>query len=109
MIALPAWTVFLYQAALFLGARFAFWFAHILLGFYIVSELLGTLYLMPTAFTATSWSGQSWARLTQLHPVFPSPWFIVPTLAIIAGLLIYLLKILWSESTIAAHAEVSAG
>ena len=109
MIALPAWTVFLYQAALFLGARFAFWFAHILLGFYIVSELVGTLYLMPTTFTATTGSMESWARLVQVHPVFPSPWFIVPTLAIIAGLLIYLLKILWSESTIAAHAEVSAG
>jgi hypothetical protein len=110
MIAFPAWTVFIYQAALFVGRRFAFWFAHILLGFYLVSELLGTLYLMPTAFTATGWSGQTWTRLTQLHPVFPSPWFIVPTLVLIAGLLIYLLKILWrSESPIAAHAEVGAG
>jgi len=110
MIAFPAWTVFVYQAALFLGKRSAFWFVHIFLGFYLVSELLGTLYLMPTAFTATSWSAQSWTRLIQIHPVFPSPWFIVPTLVVIAGLLIYLLRILWrSESTISAQAEVSAG
>jgi hypothetical protein len=109
MIAFPAWTVFIYQTALFLGRRFAFWFAHIMLGFYLVSELLGTLYLMPKAFTATSWS-QSWSRLTQLHPVFPSAWFIVPALVVIAGLLIYLLRILWrSELTISAQAEASAG
>lgn len=108
MIAFPAWTVLVYQSALFLGKRFAFWFAHVLLGFYLVSELLGTLYLMPTAFTATSWSRQTWTRLLLLHPVFPSPWFIVPTLVLIAGLLIYLLRILWrSESTISAQAEVS--
>jgi hypothetical protein len=63
---------------------------------------------MPTAFTATSWSAQSWTRLTQLHPVFPSPWFMVPTLVIIACLLIYLLKILWrSELRISVQAEVS--
>lgn len=110
MIAFPAWTVFVYQAALFVGTRFAFWVAHIFLGIYLVSELLGTLYLMPTAFTATSWSWQTWTRLIQIHPAFPSPWFIVPTLVLIAGLLIYLLKILWrSESPIPAHAEVSAG
>lgn len=108
MIAFPAWTVFIYQTALFLGKRFAFWFAHTMLGFYLVSELLGTLYLMPRAFTATSWS-HSWTRLTQLHPVFPSPWFIVPTMVIIACLLTYLLKIFWrSESTIPAQAEISA-
>ena len=110
MIAFPAWTVFVYQAALFIGKRSAFWFVHILLGFYLVSELLGTLYLMPTAFTATSWSAQSWTRLIQIHPVFPSPWFIVPTLVVIVGLLIYLLRILWqSESSISTYAEVSAG
>jgi dolichyl-phosphate-mannose-protein mannosyltransferase len=105
MIAFPAWTVFIYQSALFLGRRFAFWSVHILLGFYLVSELLGTLYLMPTAFTATSWSVQSWTRLIQIHPFFPSPWFIVPSLAIIAGLLVHLLRILWrSESTAIAQA-----
>lgn len=110
MIAFPAWTVFVYQAALFLGRRSAFWFVHILLGFYLVSELLGTLYLMPTAFTATSWSAQTWTRLISLHPVFPSPWFIIPSLVLIAGLLIYLLKILWgSEFPSPAHSELSAG
>jgi hypothetical protein len=70
--------MFVYQSALFLGRRLAFWFVHIMLGFYLVSELLGTLYLMPTAFTATDWSWQTWIRLTQLHPVFPSPLFTVP-------------------------------
>ena len=110
MIAFPAWTVFVYQAALFLGRRSAVWSVHILLGFYLVSELLGTLYLMPKAFTATSWSRQTWTRLIQLHPFFPSPWFIVPTLILIAGLLIYLLRILWrSELTNSVQAEVSAG
>jgi len=109
MIAFPAWTVFVYQTALFLGKRSAFWFAHILLGFYLVSELLGTLYLMPTAFSATSWSGQTWTRLISLHPLFPSPWFIVPTLVVIAGLLFYLLRILWrSELRISVQAEVCA-
>jgi hypothetical protein len=109
MIAFPAWTVFIYQTALFLGKRSAFWFVHILLGFYLVSELIGTLYLMPRAFTA-SWSWQSWTRLMQLHPVFPSPWFIVPTMVIITGLLTYLLKILWrSELRLSDQAEVSAG
>jgi hypothetical protein len=110
MIAFPAWTVFVYQAALFLGKRAAFWCVHILLGFHLGSELLGTLYLMPTRFTATSWSGQTWTRLIQLHPIFPSPWFIVPTLILIAGLLIYLLRILWrGEFTTPVHAEVKAG
>lgn len=28
-------------------------------------------------------------------PVFPSPWFLLPTLVLIAGLLIYLPRILW--------------
>jgi hypothetical protein len=96
MIAFPAWTVFIYQTALFFGKRSAFWIVHVLLGFYLISELLGTLYLMPTAFTATAWSRQSWTRLIQLHPVFPSPWFIIPSLLIITGLLIYLLRLLWA-------------
>ncbi|MDQ5846414.1 MAG: glycosyltransferase family 39 protein [Acidobacteriota bacterium] len=109
MIAFPAWTVFVYQASLFAGRRFAFWSVHILLGFNLVSELLGTLYLMPTAFTATSWSWRAWTRLLELHPIFPSPWFIVPTLALIAGLLIYLFRILWrSELRISVQAEGSA-
>jgi hypothetical protein len=110
MIAFPAWTVFVYQSALFLGKRLAFWSIQAFVGFYLISELFGTLYLMPTAFTATSWSLQSWKRLLELHPVFPSPWFIVPTLVIIGALLVYLLRIYWrSEFTISGQAEVSAG
>lgn len=105
MIAFPAWTTFVYQGALFLGKRLAFWSIHILMGFYLFSELLGTLYLMPTVFTATQWSSETWARLSQIHPVFPSPWFILPTLALIAGLLIYLLRILRNEWRVAAPAE----
>ena len=95
MIAFPAWTAFVYQTSLFLGKRLAFWSIHILMGFYLFSELLGTLYIMPTVVTATGWSVLTWSRLLQIHPVFPSPWFILPTLVLIAGLLIYLLRILW--------------
>lgn len=109
MIAFPVWTVFVYQSALFLGKRFALWSCQILIGFYLLSELFGVLYLMPTTFTATSWSWQTWSRLAQIHPVFPSPWFIVPTLVLIAGLLVYLLRMLWrSELTIPTQAEVGA-
>lgn len=92
MIALPAWTALIYQAALFVAARFAFWFAQVLMAFYIVSELFGTLVIMPKAFTNTSWSWLSWIRLTELHPFFPSPWFIVPCLLMIAGLLGFLIR-----------------
>jgi hypothetical protein len=96
MIALPAWTTLLYQAAIFLGARVAFWFGQILIGFYVVGELIGTLYCMPPAFTATKWSSmETWSRLAQLHPVFPSPWFILPCLAVIMALLLYLHIRLW--------------
>lgn len=105
MIAFPAWTALVYQTALFLGKRLAFWSIHILMGFYLFSELLGTLYLMPTVFTATEWSSETWARLSQIHPVFPSPWFILPTLALIAGLLVYLLRILRNEWRVADPAE----
>lgn len=110
MIAFPAWTTFVYQTALFLGKRLAFWSVHIFLGFHLVSELFGTLYLMPTRFTATSWSWLTWKRMMELHPVFPSPWFIVPALVLIAGPLVYLLRVFWrSEFTISGQAEVSAG
>ena len=110
MIALPAWTTLLYQAALWLGARVASWFGHLLIAFYVSAELIGTLYLMPRIYTATSWSGLSWNRLTQIHPFFPSPWFVVPCLLIIAGLLIYLLRNLWRiDSTNATQAEANAG
>ena len=110
MIALPAWTALVYQAALWLGARVAFWFGHILLAFYVSAELIGTLYVMPRIYTATGWSLLSWNRLLQIHPFFPSPWFIVPTLLIIAGLLIYLLRTLWRiDSSASAQAEANAG
>jgi len=109
MIAFPAWTTFVYQTALFLGKRLAFWSIHIFLGFNLVSELFGTLYLMPTRFTATSWSLESWARLAQVHPIFPSPWFIVPTLVLIGGLFVYLLRLFWQdELTVSNQAEVRA-
>ena len=92
MIALPAWTALLYQAALFVGTRFAFWSAQVLMAFYVVSELFGTLVIMPKAFTNTSWSWLSWTRLTEVHPFFPSPWFIIPCLLMIAGLLGFLIR-----------------
>ena len=110
MIALPAWTTLMYQAALWLGSRVAFWFGQLLVAFYVSAELIGTLYLMPRIFTATSWSWLSWNRLIQIHPFFPSPWFVVPCLLIIAGLLIYLLRNLWRIDAITATpAEASPG
>lgn len=110
MIALPAWTALVYQAALWLGARVAFWFAHILIAFYVSAELIGTLYVMPRIYTATTWSLLSWNRLLQIHPFFPSPWFIVPSLLISAGLFFYLVRILWREgASTAIHAEAGAG
>ncbi len=110
MIALPAWTALLYQAALWLGARVAFWFAHILIAFYVAAELIGSLYIMPRNYTATNWSLLSWSRLVQIHPFFPSPWFIVPALLIFAGLLTYLLRVLWrvGQSTL-SRVEASPG
>ena len=110
MIALPAWTALVYQAALWLGARVAFWFAHMLIAFYVAAELIGTLYVMPRIYSGTSWSMLSWNRLLQIHPSFPSPWFIVPALLMIAGLLIYLLRILWQiEPSTASAAEADPG
>jgi 4-amino-4-deoxy-L-arabinose transferase-like glycosyltransferase len=110
MIALPAWTTLLYQAAVFLGTRVSLWFSRILLAFYLGSELVGTLYVMPRIYTATAWSLLSWNRLLQIHPFFPSPWFIVPSLLLIVGLLIYLLRVLWRvESSTSSLAEASAG
>jgi len=104
MIVLPVWTTLLYQCALFLGRRFAFWFAHILGGFYLLSELVGTIFVMPKAFTATNWSWETWSRLVSIHPSFPSPWFIVPCLVMMAVLLIYLLRAVWrSGATITAE------
>ena len=109
MIALPAWTALVYQAALWLGARVASWFGHLLIAFYVSAELIGTLYVMPRIYTATTWSSLSWNRLIQIHPFFPSPWFVVPCLLIIAGLLIYLLRSLWRiDATTATHAEAGA-
>ena len=97
MIALAAWVVLVYQAALFLGAKFAFWFSHIVLGFYLIAEIVGTLYLMPQVFTATTWSRESWRRIASMHPIFPSPWFMMPCLVIIFSLLIYLFRSTWRE------------
>jgi hypothetical protein len=92
MIVLPAWSAILYQAALLVGRKFAVWSAGILMAFYILAELFGTLYIMPQAFTATNWSVETWHRLASIHPVFPGPWFVIPSLLIMMALAIYILR-----------------
>jgi 4-amino-4-deoxy-L-arabinose transferase-like glycosyltransferase len=92
MIVLPVWTALVYQAALFVGPRFAHWCASILIGLYVVAELVGTLFVMPRAFTDSSALSLMWTRTVAFHPVFPGPWFILPCLLIISGLLIYLFR-----------------
>jgi hypothetical protein len=93
MIILPVWTALVYQAALFVGPRFARRCAFILIGLYVVAELVGTLFIMPRAFTGSSSLPLMWTRTVAIHPVFPGPWFILPCLLLISGLLIYVFRI----------------
>ena len=93
MIVLPVWTALVYQTALFVGPRFAQWSAFILIGLYVVAELVGTLFVMPPAFTDSRSLPLMWTRTVAFHPVFPAPWFIVPCVLLISGLLIYLFRI----------------
>lgn len=92
MVVLPVWTALVYQAALFVGQRFAQSCALIVIGFYVVGELFGTLFIMPRVFTASSSFPLMWTRTMAIHPVFPGPWFILPCLLVISGLLIYLFR-----------------
>ena len=92
MIVLPVWTALVYQAALFVGPRFALRCAFVLIGLYVLAELVGTLFIMPRAFTDSSSLPVMWARTAVVHPVFPGPWSILPCLLLIGGLLIYLFR-----------------
>ena len=91
MIVFPAWTCLVYQAALLVRRSFALWSAGILIALYFAAEMVGTLWIMPSVFSATSSLSTMWSRTTSLHPSFPNPWFIVPCLAVIVGLTIYVL------------------
>ena len=91
MIVFPAWTCLVYQAALLVRRSFAFWSAGILTALYVVAEIVGTLWVMPSAFSATTSLPMMWSRTISFHPVFPNPWFIIPCLAVIVGLTIYVL------------------
>ena len=91
MIVFPAWTCLVYQAALLVRRSFAFWSAAILIALYFAGEMVGTLWVMPSVFSATTSLPVMWTRTISFHPAFPSPWFIVPCLAVIVGLTIYVL------------------
>ena len=91
MIVFPAWTCLVYQAALLVRRSFALWSAGILIALYFAAEIVGTLWIMPSAFSATTSLPTMWSRTISFHPAFPNPWFIVPCLAVIVGLTIYVL------------------
>ena len=92
MIVFPAWTSLVYQAALLVRRSFALWSAAILLGFYMAAEVVGTLWIMPSVFSASTSLPLMWSRTMSFHPIFPNPWFTVPCLAVIIGLTIYVLR-----------------
>lgn len=107
MMVLPLWTALVYQAALFVGARFARLSASILIAFYVVAELAGTLFSMPRAFTDSSSFSLMWTRTAAYHPAFPGPWFILPCLLLICGLLIYLFRMARQIDDLESAAEVT--
>jgi len=91
MIVFPAWTCLVYQAALLVRRSFALWSAGILIALYVAAEMVGTLWIMPSVFSATTSLPIMWSRTISFHPIFPNPWFIAPCLAVIVGLTIYVL------------------
>ncbi|MFY9621332.1 MAG: glycosyltransferase family 39 protein [Pyrinomonadaceae bacterium] len=91
MIALPVWMALLYQAAVFLGPRFAAWFACACLSFYAVMETMAAVYIMPNMSSAAT-GMEAWRRVAALHPVFPGPWFVIPCLILIGGSLVFIYR-----------------
>lgn len=91
MIAWPVWTALVYQAAVFLGPRFAAWFAGVCLTLYFVMEMVGTLQIVPQMSTAAT-GMEAWHRVAALHPFFPGPWFVVPCVLLIFGSLIFIYR-----------------